>query len=424
MLLWNRVETAKLWEFVVVVGPTLLATATFVLGCWRLVDLAATDDFAQIEERIFWYVLCATGAFYIITVGIRRGFRQQSRRRMLFTIAGSYAGLIVAFAATYYLFCGLSDRAQALAISRQYNDWLTLNTPPKPVDLRAFKGVESLWTGADAFIPDTALDHLRPEDYLEAFKRAQEEGHQTIDLSFKPESRLWSFLDCLHFSIVTMTTTGYGDIYPNRWYSKIAADLQIVSGMTMLVFALGMLFGNWWWREPLEIQRERLVFGDIGFQEFFWHDPLGPLQSRDDVRAQRHATKAPTCPWCGSKYTVSFRRFPSPRRPHHYDPRDSAMFFIFILSVATYVVYSFLLPRYFSGLSPLGRLLVAPPVTAVVALAIQLPFYLLSTWVYRRFQAGSNSKYEDALDKYLNSWSCETCRNIFSDHVGGTVEPR
>jgi hypothetical protein len=63
---------------------------------------------------------------------------------------------------------------------------------------------------------------------------------------FREEERLPSLLQCLHFSVVTMATVGYGDVNPHKWYSQVAVDIQILIGQILVVFALGCVLGKWW----------------------------------------------------------------------------------------------------------------------------------------------------------------------------------
>jgi hypothetical protein len=51
-------------------------------------------------------------------------------------------------------------------------------------------------------------------------------------------------LDCLHLSIMTMTTVGYGDVTPEVWYSKLATDAQALTGVAILVIALGLFLSG------------------------------------------------------------------------------------------------------------------------------------------------------------------------------------
>jgi hypothetical protein len=65
-------------------------------------------------------------------------------------------------------------------------------------------------------------------------------------MQFQPENRLDVFLDCLHFSIMTITTVGYGDITPRQRIAKLASDAEVITGIVLFVVALGMVYGNWY----------------------------------------------------------------------------------------------------------------------------------------------------------------------------------
>lgn len=47
-------------------------------------------------------------------------------------------------------------------------------------------------------------------------------------------------VDCFHFSTVTATTLGYGDILPNLWYTKLLADLQCLLGISIITISIGL----------------------------------------------------------------------------------------------------------------------------------------------------------------------------------------
>lgn len=49
-------------------------------------------------------------------------------------------------------------------------------------------------------------------------------------------------VDCLHFSIETLSTVGYGDIVPLTWFAKMAVDIQVLMGLGITVLAVGTHF--------------------------------------------------------------------------------------------------------------------------------------------------------------------------------------
>lgn len=53
---------------------------------------------------------------------------------------------------------------------------------------------------------------------------------------FYHENQGWTLLDSLYFSVVTLTTVGYGDMYPTNDVSKIFTMIYLIVG-------IGILFG-------------------------------------------------------------------------------------------------------------------------------------------------------------------------------------
>jgi hypothetical protein len=266
----------------------------------------------------------------------------------------------------------------------------------------------------DDYIPNAGPDGWKPNDYLAAFNAAAAVG-QPVEPMFKPESRLATFLDCVHFSVVTMTTTGYGDISPNRRYAKLAADVQMLAGVSVVIFALGMAFGGWWRHDPLDELRERLRFGEIGLRDPFWRGSLQGLPSDDSAWAAQQES-SPICPRCGSQNVRSFAQllFPKPGKPTSQDPHNSTMLFLLILSVTTWLVYSLVVPRYLAGLSIAAQRVAAVLLIAAASVLVQMPLLLAARRIRRYLEPSRWANYVLASDRYSRSWSCEACRHIFS----------
>ncbi|HJO94763.1 MAG TPA: potassium channel family protein [Victivallales bacterium] len=55
---------------------------------------------------------------------------------------------------------------------------------------------------------------------------------------------LLSYLDCLHFSLVTSSTVGYGDMIPKTIQAKLIVDFQILISFLIVAFGIGIFLSN------------------------------------------------------------------------------------------------------------------------------------------------------------------------------------
>ena len=76
----------------------------------------------------------------------------------------------------------------------------------------------------------------------------------------------WSLLDSLYMAIITLSTTGYGEVHPLTAGGKIFTMGLIVTGMLVLAYALGqaaqMLFSGEW-RVRWQNQRRQRMLKEI-----------------------------------------------------------------------------------------------------------------------------------------------------------------
>jgi len=68
---------------------------------------------------------------------------------------------------------------------------------------------------------------------------------------------LISFQDCIHFSLITSTTVGYGDTVPLSPFAKLMADIQILVSCFLLAFGVGSFFNSD--RNKLEKKLDKLA---------------------------------------------------------------------------------------------------------------------------------------------------------------------
>jgi len=52
------------------------------------------------------------------------------------------------------------------------------------------------------------------------------------------ELETWSWVDSIYFSVTTLTTIGYGDLYPTRDITKIFTVLYIFSGISTIFYVI------------------------------------------------------------------------------------------------------------------------------------------------------------------------------------------
>jgi Ion channel len=182
-----------------------------------------------------------------------------TRFKRLVRVSASYLANIIIFTGLYYCFALVGDRADAVAKFYHYEKWdrekkefvekYSIPERPQIRTQRAFNGIQDrLFTGVD-WLADDSVPFWAEVPLPFMLKRAKMDFDEVV--VFVPESRAGVLLDCLHFSIVTSATVGYGDISPNTWYTKLTADFQIVQSVVLVVLVLGMLFGGWW--EPKEM---------------------------------------------------------------------------------------------------------------------------------------------------------------------------
>ena len=178
-----------------------------------------------------------------------RSLKRQPRSQAATVVLGGYIAVLLAFASLYYLFVIIGDFVDTRESNAYYYAEVRVMRQRSNPELRyrqlserAFSGVSArLWNGVEqrygpledprSGLPslDTILVHASSPNLLP---------------DYQPQNRLAVWLDCLHFSTVTITTLGYGDIIPTRWYSKLAADLEVLIGLVFVSLSIGRLLSD------------------------------------------------------------------------------------------------------------------------------------------------------------------------------------
>ncbi len=218
--------------------------------CFLLVEILAGSANGAVSPNIaiavLWVLIVAV--VLVIALALVASFqRRESLRKSILTIAIAYATLILSFASIYYVLAAISDYDDAVAKAVHYGAKDRTSDPDDiPYrDLRAFKGIDDrLWSGVD-WLPNV------PNDREYSVREMRQVARRKHIVRFLPEERAAVFFQCLHLSIATITSTGYGDITPARPLSRFFTDIEMLSGTSLLVVALGIVFSNFWERnEP------------------------------------------------------------------------------------------------------------------------------------------------------------------------------
>lgn len=226
-----------------------LGIATAAL-CFLLVEILGRSENGAASRNAAIAVLAVLVLLVVLVIAfalVASFQRRESPKKSVLTIAISYATLILSFASIYYVLAAVADYDDAVAKAVEYGATFRMSDPDGiPYrNIRAFNGIdERLWSGVD-WLPGV------PNDREYSVKEMRQAARRNHIVRFLPEERAAVFFQCLHLSIATITSTGYGDITPARPISRFFTDIEMLSGTSLLVVALGIVFSKSWERnEP------------------------------------------------------------------------------------------------------------------------------------------------------------------------------
>jgi len=233
-----------------VLASVLLSVgSSFLLGH----QLSGQDAWPGIIILLLWLASFIAAAAFVV-IAIRLSFRTRDTIAVqVRVILVSVLGLILVFTGLYFSMALIGDHDYAEAHYAYYQSYGTsfpreiaareIVVPPFEGRQRAFVGIgERLWGTLDDGLPAASIDLAKdPQAY-----RARLAGQHPFDevATFRP-SAVWSVLsDCLHLSVMTIATVGYGNISPNTWYAKLATNAEALTGTALLVVALALILGG------------------------------------------------------------------------------------------------------------------------------------------------------------------------------------
>lgn len=53
-----------------------------------------------------------------------------------------------------------------------------------------------------------------------------------------------TLMNCVYFSFITISSTGFGDMYPLTWYAKMLVCVEVLSGVALLTFSFGIILNS------------------------------------------------------------------------------------------------------------------------------------------------------------------------------------
>jgi hypothetical protein len=207
---------------------------------YRWLSLVAGLFFGSILPLsvILTVILCMTAPFNI---------RVSWQKRVSLIIVG-YSGMILSYSGVYFCLKAIGDYNQAASTNITFESipafseisaWKQFSREDviRKIDEenRSFKGM-----GSSLFL----AIHEDPINLIGADRRFLT-GQEIIQLAHNHEEQrprmdrdaaLGVWIDCLHFSIVTAATVGYGDIVPVSSFTKLITDSQILASMAIIVF--------------------------------------------------------------------------------------------------------------------------------------------------------------------------------------------
>jgi hypothetical protein len=197
-------------------------------------------------------LLIPLSLFYAIIHVIHLTLTGASRNLQLGSVLLSYTAVIVVFSGFFYFQCSIGDLKESMAEYRYYEKLRTpaMQNPVKKygnalrrtASLRAFQGISpAMWRGIGDKVAGWPEEAGPPpvEKLLEASRFPLTEV-----ISFNHQAKVPVFLDCLYFSAVTITSTGFGDITPLGRFAKMLVVIESVSGVVLVAIGIAIALGG------------------------------------------------------------------------------------------------------------------------------------------------------------------------------------
>lgn len=231
-------------------GPAVLAIGTAIslaisFGSVALFSsgVSLTSNIALAVIAFGIYILSLAIPIFCVGIFLYVCFQPRKKREQLVVLLFAYLTTILSFAGFYYSVSFIEDHDDCVHRYHYYemeraNGRFTKGEKLAHIESRrAFSGIrERFW-------------QLGEHNETEA--EEVHDMHVLIESDFddiiiqSSGSKIPIFAHCVHFSALSMTMFGYGEVVPLDWKIKLANSIQILLGTLLLVVLFGMLFSDW-----------------------------------------------------------------------------------------------------------------------------------------------------------------------------------
>ena len=238
------------------IGSTILSVALSV-GMPFLFVRSEQAGAAYITLLVAGMLLAVVLPFALVIFSIVFAFsRRLSRMSRLQFVVYAYACIVFIFAGLYFAMTFYSDHEYAIASYGYYRasgQWIRETQEAEDSHLRPFAGTPRAFAGFNEHLWGNIYDEERVFPPV-TFRKRYDREVELAELAQLNPDRIIAFRtkavpevlsDCLHLSVMTLATVGYGNLAPTAWYAKMATNVEALSGIALFVLALGVLFSGW-----------------------------------------------------------------------------------------------------------------------------------------------------------------------------------